>query len=117
MRPRYLDYFEEDTVADRRFYIVQEVVEGLSLAEMLASGKRATESEVLRIARQLLEVLDYLASLRPPVTHRDVKPENIVLKGGAWGGQVFLVDFGGVQVRWGGALRGRCKCGCGAKRM
>lgn len=26
-----------------------------------------------------------------------MQPENIVIEGGAWGGRVFLVDFGGVQ--------------------
>lgn len=42
----------------------------------------------------------------PPPTHvcshlagRDVKPENVVLEGGQWGGRAFLVDFGAVQVR------------------
>ncbi len=30
---------------------------------------------------------------------QDVKPDNIILEGGQWGGRVFLVDFGGVQVR------------------
>ena len=33
------------------------------------------------------------------VLRRDVKPENIVLEGGTASGRVFLVDFGGVQVR------------------
>jgi hypothetical protein len=28
---------------------------------------------------------------------RDIKPENIVLEGGQWGGRVYLIDFGGVQ--------------------
>lgn len=28
---------------------------------------------------------------------RDVKPENIVMKGGDWDGRLYLVDFGGVQ--------------------
>ncbi len=44
------------------------------------------------------QVLQYLGERRPPVTHRDVKPENVVLGGGRAGGRVFLVDFGGVQV-------------------
>ena len=50
--------------------------------------------------------MDYLSSLRPAVVHRDVKPENIVLESGKWGGRVFLVDFGGVQVR----SVGKCSC-------
>ncbi|GIL85278.1 hypothetical protein Vretimale_10750 [Volvox reticuliferus] len=95
--PRYVDYFEEDDPRDRAFVIVQEVVRGKSLAAMIQSGKRATEQEVIRIGGEMLSVLEYLGSLRPPVIHRDVKPENIILEGGQWGGRVFLVDFGGVQ--------------------
>jgi serine/threonine protein kinase len=64
---------------------------------MVSSGMRADEKEVLRIAADLLTVLKYLSGLRPAVIHRDIKPENVVLEGGQWGGQVFLIDFGGVQ--------------------
>ncbi|KAG2424567.1 hypothetical protein HXX76_014447 [Chlamydomonas incerta] len=95
--PRYVDYFEEDDPSDRAFVLVQEVVNGKSLADMLRSGQRATEQEVVRIAGEMLGVLEYLSSLKPPVIHRDVKPDNIILEGGAWGGRVYLVDFGGVQ--------------------
>lgn len=95
--PKYIDYFEQDTATDRSFYIVQEVARGKSLAQMLADGDRATEAETLRIAESLLSILTYLAGLSPAVTHRDVKPDNIVLEGGKWGGRVYLVDFGGVQ--------------------
>jgi serine/threonine protein kinase len=66
---------------------LQEVAEGVSLHQMVAAGKRASEAQLLRIARELLEVLQYLGSLRPPVTHRDVKPDNIVIEGGTWGGE------------------------------
>uniref|UniRef100_A0A7S0RK56 non-specific serine/threonine protein kinase n=1 Tax=Chlamydomonas leiostraca TaxID=1034604 RepID=A0A7S0RK56_9CHLO len=95
--PKYIDYFEEDSERDRAFYIVQEAVQGKSLAAMLAEGKRCDDAEASRIAREMLEILQYLSGLRPPVVHRDVKPENIILEGGVWGGKVRLVDFGGVQ--------------------
>lgn len=95
--PKYIDYFEEDTANDRKFFIVQEVVQGKSLGEMIREGMRATEPEVLRISTELLKIMDYLSSLRPPVIHRDIKPDNIILNGGNWGGAVYLVDFGGVQ--------------------
>ncbi|KAL4458937.1 hypothetical protein ABPG75_013802 [Micractinium tetrahymenae] len=95
--PRYLASFEQDTDQDRGFFLVQEAAEGRSLADMVRSGWRADETEVSRIAAELLGILQYLGSRRPPVIHRDVKPENIVIEGGRTGGRVFLVDFGGVQ--------------------
>lgn len=94
--PRYLDHFEEDDAAGLTFYIVQEMVQGASLASMLQSGMRCDDREAQRIMRDMCDILSYLASLRPPVVHRDIKPDNILLRGGRWGGQVVLVDFGGV---------------------
>ena len=95
--PRYIDYFEEDTDADRSFYLVQRIADGASLEAMVSRGWRATEEEITRIARELLNILRYLGSLRPAVIHRDVKPSNIIIEGGTTGGRVFLVDFGAVQ--------------------
>ncbi|PRW59623.1 serine threonine kinase [Chlorella sorokiniana] len=95
--PQYLEYFEQDTEQDRAFVLVQELAQGKSLADLVASGWRADEAEVTRIALELLDILGYLGSRRPPVIHRDVKPDNIVLEGGRTGGRVYLVDFGGVQ--------------------
>ena len=43
---RYLEYFEEDTAADRCFFIVQQEARGRSLADMLQGGMRADEKEV-----------------------------------------------------------------------
>ncbi|KAF5832434.1 kinase-like domain-containing protein [Dunaliella salina] len=93
-----------------RFYTIEEVLGtgsnavtyreeavGASLGNMISEGMRCTDAEATRIGIELLRILSYLSSLRPPVVHRDVKPENIILEGGRWGGRVYLVDFGGVQ--------------------
>lgn len=48
----------------------QELAEGKSLAEMVRDGGRASEAQVRQIAMQLLEVLQYMGSLSPPVIHR-----------------------------------------------
>ena len=49
---------------------MQEVVQGKSLAQMVSSGMRADESQVMQIAQDLLAILKYLSGLRPPVIHR-----------------------------------------------
>ncbi|GFH20168.1 protein kinase domain-containing protein, partial [Haematococcus lacustris] len=49
--PRYLDHFEEDDAAGLTFYIVQEMVQGASLASMLQSGMRCDDREAQRIMR------------------------------------------------------------------
>lgn len=95
--PQYIDAFEEDTAADRAFFLVQELAAGESLEDMVERGWRADESEITRIATELLGILQYLSTRRPAVVHRDIKPSNIVIEGGRTGGRVFLVDFGGVQ--------------------
>ena len=90
--PQYVDNFELDTDGDRFFCLAQRIAPGRSLQSLVDGGWRPTEPEVVAIAEQLLEVLGYLASLRPPVCHRDVKPGNVVLD--VETGRASLVDFG-----------------------
>ncbi|MEH2323706.1 MAG: protein kinase [Nostoc sp.] len=92
--PQYLGYFQIDTLKDRYFYIAQQLAEGKTLAALVESGWRTSEDEVRQIAIQILEILVYLHSLKPPVVHRDIKPQNIIRRDD---GLVFLVDFGAVQ--------------------
>jgi serine/threonine protein kinase len=92
--PRYLDYFQVDTAEDRAFYIVQQLAEGKSLADSVKNGWRMNESGVRRIATQILEILVYLHDLKPPVIHRDIKPQNLIAGQNT---KIFLVDFGAVQ--------------------
>jgi eukaryotic-like serine/threonine-protein kinase len=93
--PRYLDYFQIDTDTDRGFYLVQKLVAGASLNTWVENGWwHPKEAEVKDIAIQVLEIIVYLQSFTPPIIHRDIKPQNIILRED---GRVFLVDFGAVQ--------------------
>ncbi|MGB5960043.1 MAG: serine/threonine-protein kinase [Coleofasciculaceae cyanobacterium] len=92
--PKYLDYFPLETADNRSFYLVRELVSGDSLADLVEKGWHPNESEVKQIAVQVLEILNYLHQLTPPVIHRDIKPQNIIR---CPDGRVFLVDFGSVQ--------------------
>jgi serine/threonine protein kinase len=106
--PRYHDFFAFDgsqalaaaaLAAHPRpasLVLVQGYIEGRSLREAIAAGKRFEAVEIERILRDLLEVLAYLHGLHPPVIHRDIKPENVVLD---TGGRPHLVDFGAIQAR------------------
>lgn len=92
--PKYLDYFDLDTDRDRRFYLVQELISGQSLATLLEQGWHPKEQEVTAIALQILNILDYLHTRIPPVIHRDIKPQNLIR---TETGKIVLVDFGSVQ--------------------
>lgn len=97
--PRYLDYFEFDLPTLKGFALVQTYIDAPSLEEVVSSGRRFTERELQELATSLLDILDYLHSLQPPVIHRDIKPSNILLanRSGNSIGDVYLVDFGSVQ--------------------
>jgi eukaryotic-like serine/threonine-protein kinase len=58
---------------------------------MQSQGKPFSEQEVLPWMIKILEALEYLHSLSPPVIHRDIKPHNIKVTSQ---GQVYLLDFG-----------------------
>jgi hypothetical protein len=70
-------------------FIAMERVEGVSLYQVLASGKRIPRAEAFDILRQAASALDY--AHRNGVVHRDIKPANIMLDKGV---TVKVADFG-----------------------
>lgn len=75
-------------------YIILEHIEGKNLREVIASKSILSEEDSLKIVSDLLEVLDYMQSIKPkPLVHGDIKPENILISNGCSA----LVDFGSVD--------------------
>ena len=70
------------------WFIAQELIEGLTLRERLATGKLALE-EALDVVIQSATALQMAHSAG--ILHRDIKPENIMLRPD---GLVKVVDFG-----------------------
>jgi serine/threonine protein kinase len=92
--PSYVDAFHVQADGEERFFLVQEHVEGESLADWIARGERVDEAAAREMARQLLEIARYIHGLNPQIVHRDIKPSNIIR---GEDGRLSLVDFGAVQ--------------------
>jgi Tol biopolymer transport system component/predicted Ser/Thr protein kinase len=80
--------------ADDRTFIVMAFLEGRPLRERIKEGPLKL-SEALSIAIQMAEGLD--AAHEKGITHRDIKPDNVMLMAGSRG-LVKLMDFGLAQL-------------------
>jgi beta-lactam-binding protein with PASTA domain/predicted Ser/Thr protein kinase len=70
-------------------YIVMEYVEGSTLRDLLASGRRLVPERALEIVDGVLAALAY--SHQHGIVHRDIKPANVML---TRSGDVKVMDFG-----------------------
>ena len=86
--PNILTVFEVDFSEERPF-IATEFIDGVTVREKLA-GTKIAQTEAVRIASAIAEALD--AAHVAGIIHRDVKPENIMLRNAD--GLVKLLDFG-----------------------
>jgi len=86
--PRVTDHF---TTPDGQF-LVMDYVPGDDLGTLLLGRDTPFPlPQVLAWGDQLLDALNYLHSCRPPIIHRDIKPQNLKLKAD---GTIMLLDFG-----------------------
>jgi serine/threonine protein kinase len=86
--PRVFDRFSDEN----HHYLVMEYISGITLEQKLQSaGGKLPEGEVIEVALQVLDTLEYLHNLEPPVIYRDLKPSNVMLTPSE---QVKLIDFG-----------------------
>ena len=84
---RVLDHF----VDDGRNYLMLEYINGQDLREYVKQNGPQKEDVVLKWAMQIADILVYLHHCNPPIIHRDLTPDNLVLKND---GTIRLIDFG-----------------------
>ena len=71
-------------------YTVMEYIPGKSFDEILSSGRRFPQKQVIEWARSLSGALAYLHGRKPALLHSDIKPGNIMYLPD---GSVCLIDF------------------------
>lgn len=89
--PKPVDYFVQDGYA----YILREYVEGDSLLNLYENGRLESEEKVLQLSIMMCRILSILHEQKPPMIHRDVKPENFVFQ--AKQNRLSLIDCDSVR--------------------
>ncbi len=84
--PRFVDEYKSDEM----LCVIREYVEGTPL-HLWAGQKRPEPANASRIALSLCDLLIYLHGQNPPIIHRDIKPQNLIM---GTDGQLWLIDFG-----------------------
>ena len=87
----HLPQIMEAAEQDGQTAVLEEYVQGDTLAELLM-GARLTEREARQVTMQLCQALHVLHSMG--AVHRDVKPENVILRGS----DAVLIDFDAARI-------------------
>lgn len=86
--PTLSAHFEENG----EFYFVQDFIDGHDLTKELIPGKKLSESYVINLLQNILEVLAIIHQQN--AIHRDIKPANLMRR---QDGKIVLIDFGAVK--------------------
>lgn len=87
--PELYAYFSEG----EQFYLVQEWVQGETLAQQWQRKGNFSEQEVVDLLTKTLPILDFIHSRK--IIHRDLKPDNLIIR--SQDNLPVLIDFGAVK--------------------
>lgn len=81
------DFFVENS----RHYLVLSYIKGVDLRERINQGGAVSEEVALEWCAQVAETLSFLHECIPCVVHRDITPDNLVLRSD---NSICIIDFG-----------------------
>jgi serine/threonine protein kinase len=84
--PKFVAEYQNETM----LCVVREYLEGMPL-HVFASESPPTPSQSVAIASEICDILAYLHRQSPPIIHRDIKPQNIIIDPAQ---KAWLIDFG-----------------------
>ncbi|WP_437187011.1 protein kinase domain-containing protein [Planctomicrobium sp. SH668] len=91
--PNTVSIFDYGRTPDDLFYYAMELVEGMTLAEIVKTGGPMCDGRVLVLLKQICSSIAEAHQMQ--LIHRDIKPENIMLsKRTNWPDHITVLDFG-----------------------
>lgn len=81
------DFFIEDD----HHYLLMEYLEGRNLRQFVQEHGPQKENMAIVWAKQIADILAYLHAMHPPIIHRDLTPDNLIVEED---GSISLIDFG-----------------------
>ncbi|MCC7530477.1 MAG: serine/threonine protein kinase [Candidatus Melainabacteria bacterium] len=84
---RVVDYFVEDD----RHYLLMEYIKGTDLRRYVKENGAISAKEAIDWSAKIADILSYLHEQEPPIIHRDISADNIILREND---TLAIIDFG-----------------------
>jgi hypothetical protein len=85
---------EDIFIEGKNVFICLQYVAGKTLRELIAENGPLEESVATDLGLQIIGILEYLHEQEPPIIHRDLTPDNLIVDAD---GRVTLIDFNVAQ--------------------
>ena len=92
-RPKGVPVIYEMVRDGDELIVIEEFIEGVRLESAMKSVTGDKEDFIVNVGTSLCDILSTLHAYDPPIIHRDINPNNIMITGTENDMQVYLIDF------------------------